>query len=292
MSRTLQIDPLTPIIGAEVSGVDLTGALTPEVFAALEAAWLKHLVLFFRDQPLSFEEQKAFGYRFGDLHVHPVAPKDTEHPEIFVVHGDATVKFVAGEVWHSDVSCDIEPPMASMLRVEQVPPSGGDTLFASMYAAYEALSDRMQRFLAGLTGIHDGYQYYVGRYGGENLRDESYPRAEHPVVRTHPATGRSALYVNAGFTTGFKELNSGESAALLAFLVKHCAAPEFQCRFRWEPNSVAFWDNRCTQHLAIWDYYPETRHGYRVTIKGDRPFYTPAVPSQRTNASRSPGRSS
>ena len=270
-----RVDPVSPVIGAEVSGVDLTRPLTPEGFELLQAALMTHLVLFFRDQALSLEQHKAFGRRFGELHVHPAAPKDSEHPEILVVHGDATAKFVPGELWHSDVSCDVEPPMGSILRIEQVPTSGGDTLFASMYAAYEGLSDRLQRFLGELTARHDGRQYYVDRYGGGDLRDGTYPSAEHPAVRTHPVTGRQALYVNEGFTTGFKELKKAESDVLLAFLVKHCAAPEFQCRFRWRPSSMAFWDNRCTQHHAIWDYYPQTRHGYRVTIKGDRPRYDP-----------------
>ncbi len=142
----------------------------------------------------------------------------------------------------------------------------------------------MQRFVSGLTAVHDGRQYYVGRYGSGNLRDGDYPSAEHPAVRTHPITGRSALYVNEGFTVGFKELKPSESRALLEFLVRHCAQPEFQCRFRWRRDSVAFWDNRCTQHHAIWDYYPQTRHGYRVTIMGDRPFYDPA----RTSAAAAP----
>ena len=263
------------MIGAEVSGVDLAAPLSPETFQAIHDGLMNHLVLFFRDQELSFEQHKALGRQFGDLHIHPAAPKDGAHPEILVVHGDAKVKFVAGETWHSDVSCDATPPLGSILRVEQVPTSGGDTLFASMYAAYEGLSDRMQRFVSDLTAVHDGRQYYVGRYGGGNLRDGEYPAAEHPAVRTHPVTGRSALYVNEGFTVGFKELNPSESQTLLGFLVRHCAQPEYQCRFRWHRNSVAFWDNRCTQHHAIWDYYPQTRHGYRVTIQGDRPFYDP-----------------
>lgn len=134
----------------------------------------------------------------------------------------------------------------------------------------------MRKLLAGLTAVHDGEQYYRGRYGGGDLRDGGYPSAEHPVVRTHPVTGRPALYVNEGFTTRIKEMPLAESDALLAFLFRHCARPDFQCRFRWRAHSVAFWDNRCTQHLAIWDYYPETRHGYRVTIRGDAPFYDPA----------------
>ena len=274
-TSTLRVTPLSPVIGAEVSGVDLTQALDAAVLTELKDAWAKHLVLFFRDQHLTFAQHKALGRRFGELHVHPAAPKDAEHPEILVVHGDDKVKFVAGSLWHSDVSCDREPPLGSILRVVQVPSSGGDTLFANMYAAYEGLSDRLQRLLAGLTAIHDGEQYYRGRYGSANLRDDRHPAAEHPVVRTHPVTGRQALFVNQGFTTRIKELPIAESDALLPFLFRHCERPEFHCRFQWREHSVAFWDNRCTQHLAIWDYYPQTRHGYRVSIKGDVPFYRP-----------------
>ncbi len=274
-SATLRIAPLTPTIGAEVHGIDLTRPLDDATLAELQDAWARHLVLFFREQDLTFEQHMALGRRFGELHIHPAAPKDAEHPEILVVHGDDKVEFVAGSLWHTDVSCDIEPPMASMLRIVQIPSCGGDTLFASMYAAYEGLSDRMQRFLTGLTGVHEGEQYYRGRYGKGTLRDDDYPSAEHPVIRTHPVTGKPALYVNEGFTTRIKDLPVAESDAVLAFLFRHCAQPDYHCRFRWRENSVAFWDNRCTQHLAIWDYYPETRHGYRVTIKGDAPFYDP-----------------
>ena len=284
LENHIRVEPVSPVIGAEVSGVDLSQPLAPDAVAAIRGALMTHLVLFFRDQELTWPQHKAFGRRFGDLHVHPAAPKDAEHPEILVVHADGDSKFVSGELWHSDVSCDVDPPLGSILRVEQVPPSGGDTLFASMYAAWEALSDRMQRLLGELTAVHEGRQYYIGRYGGENLRDGAYPLAEHPAVRTHPETGRSALYVNEGFTTGFKELKRAESDALLAFLVRHCAVPEFHCRLRWQANSVAFWDNRCTQHHAVWDYFPETRHGYRVTIQGDRPFYAPAVRAGQASA--------
>ena len=276
-TSTLRVTPLSPVIGAEVSGVDLAQALDAAVLTELKDAWAKHLVLFFRDQRLTFAQHKALGRHFGELHVHPAAPKDDEHPEILVVHGDDKVKFVAGSLWHSDVSCDREPPLGSILRVVQVPSSGGDTLFANMYSAYEGLSDRLQRLLAGLTAIHDGDQYYRGRYGSANLRDDRHPAAEHPVVRTHPVTGRQALFVNQGFTTRIKELPIAESDALLAFLFRHCERPEFHCRFQWREHSVALWDNRCTQHLAIWDYYPQTRHGYRVSIKGDVPFYRPGA---------------
>ena len=271
----IQVTPLSPVIGAEVSGLDLAEPLEPDVVDALRSALTSHLVLFFREQPISQAQHIAFGRCFGTLHIHPAAPKDAEHPEILVVHGDDQVSFVAGSVWHSDVSCDTEPPMGSILRVEQVPDVGGDTLFANMYAAFEALSPPMRRLLSGLTAIHEGERYYRDRYGSATLRDASYPVAEHPVVRTHPITGRQALYVNEGFTTRIKDLPLAESDVLLAFLFKHLAQPQFHCRFHWRAHSMAFWDNRCTQHLAIWDYWPQTRHAYRVTVQGDRPFYEP-----------------
>lgn len=277
MPPALRVEPVSPVVGAEVSGVDLGSSLDDETVEALEQALAQHLVLFFRDQDLTLEQHKALGRRFGELHVHPAAPKDAERPEIFVVHADETSTFVAGDSWHSDVSCDAEPPMGSILHILQTPSLGGDTLFASMYAAFEALSPPMQRLLAGLTAVHEGEPYYRDRYGSNHLRDAAHPRAEHPVVRTHPVTRRPALYVNKGFTTRLAGLPRSESDALLAFLFEHCADPAFHCRFQWTPGSVAFWDNRCTQHHAVWDYYPEVRHGYRVTIKGDRPFYDPSA---------------
>ncbi len=180
-TANFRITPLSPVI-AEVSGIDLGQPLDAATLAELESAWATHLVLFFREQDLSFEQHKSLGRRFGELHIHPAAPKDAEHPEVLVVHGDDKVTFVAGELWHSDVSCDIEPPMASILRIEQVPSSGGDTLFANMYAAYQGLSDRMQKLLSGLTAIHDGEQYYRNRYGSGTMRDKQHPKAEQPVV--------------------------------------------------------------------------------------------------------------
>jgi taurine dioxygenase len=230
-------------------------------------------VLFFRDQEISVESQMALGAWFGPLVAHPNDPGLPEHPEVMIIHADDTSKRVAGESWHSDVSCDPEPPLGSILRIHTLPETGGDTLFASMYAAYEALSEPMRRFLDGLTAVHDGAPYYrsVNARIGRDDAGRSYPQAEHPVVRTHPVCGRKALFVNQMFTTRIAGLTRGESDALLGFLFEHVQRPEFQCRFHWARNSVAFWDNRCVQHMAIWDYWPQTRSGYRVTIKGDRP---------------------
>jgi taurine dioxygenase len=270
---SIQVEKVTPLAGAEIRGVDLARPLDERTFKEVHAALIDNGVIFFRDQHLTPEQQKAFGRLFGELHLHPAAPREVpEHPEILVIHADENSKHVAGENWHSDVSCDLEPPMGSILYMHELPPVGGDTLFASMYAAYDALSEPMKRFLEPLTAMHEGEHVYRGRYG-VNDTGKVFPKAEHPVVRTHPVSGRKALYVNGGFTTRIVQLKRAESDAVLQFLYRHVETPEFHCRFRWQVNSVAFWDNRCMQHHAMWDYYPQRRHGHRVTIKGDKPFY-------------------
>jgi taurine dioxygenase len=272
--ETIQVKPLTPRIGAEISGINLTKPLGNQQFQEVHDALMEHSVIFFRDQPLDVEQHKAFGRLFGELHIHPGSPPPPGHPEILIIHADKDSKHVAGEKWHSDVSCDEEPPMGSILHLWEVPEAGGDTLFASMYAAYDALSDRMKTYLDGLTATHAGEHVYRNRYSdrGHDDTGKVYPRASHPVVRTHPVTGRKSLYVNRTFTTRINELPPDESRAVLNLLWDHCEKPDYQVRFNWANNSVAFWDNRCVQHLAIWDYYPQVRSGYRVTIKGDRPF--------------------
>ena len=272
--ETIQVKPLTPRIGAEISGISLSEPLGNQQFQEVHDALMKHSVVFFRDQALDVDQHKAFGRRFGELHIHPGSPPPPGHPEILIVHADKDSKRVAGEKWHSDVSCDVEPPMGSILHLWDVPESGGDTLFASMYAAYDALSDRMKVYLEGLTATHSGEHVYRERYAdrGHDDKGRVYPQAVHPVVRTHPVTGRKGLYVNRTFTTRINELHRDESRAMLRVLWDHCEKPDFQVRFSWEANSVAFWDNRCVQHLAIWDYFPQVRSGYRVTIQGDKPF--------------------
>jgi taurine dioxygenase len=265
----IDVEPLTPVIGATVRGVDLTRPIGDAVFDEIVAAWHRHLVLFFRDQPMTPEQHLALGRRFGELHVHPAAPYAHGNPALMVIHTDGTSKRNNGAGWHSDVSADVEPPMASILHIHQVPGHGGDTLWASMYAAYDALSDAMQAFLGRLTALHR--LDYTGFYGDHQPQRET-PSAVHPVIRTHPETGRNAIYVNRGFTRRIQELEPEESRALLEFLFAHATQERFQCRFRWQKDSVALWDNRCTQHMAIWDYFPEPRSGLRVTVKGDRPF--------------------
>ncbi len=267
--ETIAVDKLTPIIGAEIGGVDLA-RFSNRQMDEIHRALAENLVIFFRDQHLSEDQHLDFGRRFGELHIHPAAPHAPGHPELMIIHADKDSPRANGEGWHSDVSCDPEPPMGSILYIRQCPPRGGDTLFANMYTAYEALSERMKAYLAGLTAIHDGEDVYRGLYAG--VADKpSYPRAEHPVVRTHPVTGRKTLYVNRGFTRRIVGLPLDESHAILEYLYQHAANPLFQCRFRWRENSIAFWDNRCAQHRAMWDYWPHTRSGHRVTIKGERP---------------------
>jgi taurine dioxygenase len=271
--RPFSVRKLTPSIGAELDGLDLSLPLSAGVFQEIHDALLDNLAIFFRDQNLTPDQQKALGRRFGKLHIHPAPLGVLEgHPEIVIIKTDQNSSRIAGEHWHSDVSCDAEPPMGSILYLREVPPLGGDTLFASMYAAFEALSDSMQRFLCGLTAIHDGARNYEGRQAVAGNTAE-FPRAEHPVVRTHPETGRKALFVNRMFTTRIAQLNPSESDIILQMLFRHIENPEFQCRFQWRPNSIAFWDNRCAQHQALWDYYPHYRYGNRVTIAGDTPFY-------------------
>ena len=272
--ETIEITPMTPRIGAEVSGIDLTKSLGNQQFQELHDALMEHSVLFFRNQDVDVEQHKNFGRLFGDLHIHPGSPPPPGHPEILIVHADKDSKHIAGENWHSDVTCDAEPPMGSILHLWEVPKSGGDTLFASMEAAYDDLSERMKTYLDGLNATHSGEQIYRGRYNNQKHDDTNvtYPRNVHPVVRTHPVTGRKSIFVNKTFTTRINEIPKAESDSVLAFLYSHCAKPDYQVRFKWQPHSIAFWDNRCVQHLALWDYYPQVRSGYRVTVKGDKPF--------------------
>ena len=272
----LEIIPITPLIGAEIKNIDLKNNLTEVNVKQIRSAFLNHSVLFFRDQKLSIDEQKVFGKYFGDLHIHPARDRNgiEGHPEILYINAGPDTSRVNGDDWHSDVSCDQEPPMGSILRIFEAPNNGGDTLFASMYAAYDALSEPMKRFLDPLTAVHDGGPNYIDRAkrAGIYKPDKVFPANSHPIIWTHPETGKKAIYVNKIFTQTIDSVSKDESKAILEFLFQHIAKPAFQCRFKWEENSIAFWDNRCALHHAMWDYYPEVRRGYRVTIKGDKPF--------------------
>jgi taurine dioxygenase len=272
--ETIHVTAVTPHIGAEIAGIDLAQPPSNRQAEELRRALVDHQVLFFRDQKLDPESQKRLGRCIGDLHIHPNIPGPEGHPEILPIHADAQSKRIAGETWHSDVSCDAEPPLGSILYLHTAPSAGGDTLFASATAAYDALSLRMKTYLEGLTATHSGDHVYRehNRLDGRDDSGKVFPSASHPVVRTHPVSGRKILFVNPYFTTHIDGLPKDESRAVLAFLYAHITRPEFQVRFRWQPHSVAFWDNRSVQHMALWDYYPHVRSGYRVTIKGDRPF--------------------
>ena len=269
--ESITVDRLTPVIGAEIGGADL-GNLSNRQFDEIHRALAENGAIFFRDQRITPEQHLDFGRRFGELHIHPAAPHESGHPALMVIKADENSMRANGEGWHSDVSCDEEPPMGSILHIKECPPAGGDTLFVSMYAAYDALSDRMKAYLHGMTALHEGEHVYRGLYADIGVADKAqYPRAEHPVVRTHPVTGRKALYVNRGFTVRLLGVPADESDGVLRYLYEHMENPLFQCRFRWRPNSVAFWDNRCVQHRAMWDYWPYRRYGNRVTVKGERP---------------------
>ncbi|MFT5132632.1 MAG: taurine dioxygenase [Gammaproteobacteria bacterium] len=259
--ETIEVTQITPRIGGIVTGVNLAEPLNDVQIKDVHQALIDHQVIFFRDQKLDPVSLKRAGGYFGKLQPHALKGLP-DHPEVRKLQADETSKHVSGEEWHTDMSCHETPPMASMLYLHTLPATGGDTLFASMYAAYDGLSEKMQEYLGGLTATHDGMLAF-GRFDPNG----TYPKAVHPVIREHPESKRKVIFVNRGFTSHINELTPKESRNLLDFLFVHIEDPFFQLRFRWEPHSVAFWDNRCTQHLAIWDYFPQLRSGYRVQLE-------------------------
>lgn len=265
--------PLTPRIGAELYGVDLSQALDDKMIADIREALLKYKVVFFRDQQITAEQHIAFARRFGELEIHPATPKDQDNPEILRITHNAKNKGQEN-AWHSDVTWREEPSLGSILRAIDLPDVGGDTLFSDMVAAYEGLSDKMKDFCCGLTAVHDIARVFARRLGKDpkELHDK-YPPMEHPVIRTHPETGERLIYVNTAFTSHIKGLSQEESDGMLKHLYAQAAVPEYQCRFRWAPGSMAFWDNRACQHYAASDYFPDVRVMERVTIAGDRPYF-------------------
>lgn len=276
--ETIRVERLSPAAGAEIHGVDLR-ALTGRQFEEIGRAIDENLAVLIRDQTLTREDQKAFARRFGGtLHRHELGasrawdPKAYD-PEILGWRTGRDSRFTAGDGWHPDVSCDPSPIAWSALHVTKLPPFGGDTAFANTYLAYESLSDPIKRALEGLTAIHDGAQAWTAGYGSRPDPGRTYPQSEHPVVATHPRTGRKHLYVNAAFTTHIVQLTREESDALLGLLFRHIERNlAFQTRIRWHPNSLLVWDNWASQHHAIWDYYPFERWGERVSVvTGARP---------------------
>jgi taurine dioxygenase len=276
-ANTLDIRPLSGALGAEILGIDLAHEVSDETIAAVRAAWLDHLVVFFRDQQLEPAQLLALARRFGEPVEYPFVKGLDGFPQITPVIKLEHEKVNFGGLWHSDTAYLDKPPMATMLVARETPPRGGDTLFANMYLAYETLSDGLRRVLDGLTAVNSSAKADVTKTREDRIKDNAKAdakkeyNAEHPVVRTHPETGRKALYVNGGHTVRFADMTEAESAPLLNYLFGHMTRPEFTCRFRWEPGSIALWDNRCTQHNPVNDYHGHRRVMHRVTLAGDVP---------------------
>jgi taurine dioxygenase len=276
-ANTLDIRPLSGALGAEILGIDLAHDVSDETIAAIRAAWLEHLVVFFRDQTLSPAQFLNVARRFGEPVEYPFVKGLDGFPQITPVIKLEHEKINFGGLWHSDTAYLEKPPMATMLIARETPPRGGDTLFANMYLAYETLSVGLRRMLNGLIVVNSSAKADTTRTREDRVKDSGTTEAkkefvaEHPVVRTHPETGRKALYANGGHALRFKDMTVEESAPLLNFLFQHATRPEFTCRFRWEPGSIALWDNRCTQHNPVNDYHGHRRVMHRVTLAGDTP---------------------
>jgi taurine dioxygenase len=279
--QTIEVDPIAGAMGAEIGGVDLSQALDNQTFAEIYQAFLDYQLIIFRDQVLTPTQQAAFGRRFGKLNVYPFVQGFEEQPEVFAIVKDKHEERNFGDIWHSDTTYLENPPLGTMLCAKEVPAAGGDTLLANTYLAYETLSDSMKALLDGLVAVNSAG---LPRAGGraERLKqmnsemkaaniDKAQMQAEHPAIRTHPETGRKAIYVNGAHTARFKGMTEEESRPILSYLFEHAVRPEFTCRLRWRVGTLALWDNRCTQHFAVNDYQGERRVMHRLTIEGDRP---------------------
>ncbi|HEY1795615.1 MAG TPA: TauD/TfdA family dioxygenase [Stellaceae bacterium] len=278
-SNSIEIRPVAGAIGAEIHGVDLSEHLADGVIADIRAALNQHCVIFFRDQEIDAEQQKSFSRRFGEIFIHPNYRGMQDDNEIVMVRRDPGDEHIVGEDWHTDTTMVEEPPMGAILYAIETPPYGGDTCFANQCLAYDTLSDGMKRMLDGLRALHTD-RLVAGPVAGRNrfrstkVREDADWRETislHPVVRTHPETGRKLLFVNAAYTVGFEGMTEDESKPLLDYLLEHGHRPEFTCRFRWEKGSIAFWDNRSTKHLAVHDAGPFRRLMRRVQVCGDKP---------------------
>lgn len=268
----LDIRPLTAAIGAEIHGIDLASA-DDEAVEAVHKALLDYKVVFFRNQHISVEEHIAFGRKFGELEVHPFANDVPHaHPEIVVIESTAEKPYAA-QNWHSDVTWREEPSMGSMLRAREIPPVGGDTCFSNTEAAYQRLGPEWHKRLEGMTATHDYMRVFGARVPDDKKAEmrEKYPVVHHPVIRTHPETGAKGIYTNTAFVTHIDGVDADESQEIIRKLERAVMSPNYQCRFRWEVDSIAFWDNRCTQHFATSDFWPARRRMERVTVIGDKP---------------------
>jgi alpha-ketoglutarate-dependent taurine dioxygenase len=271
----MEVRRLAGALGAEISGVSLQNPSDAEI-EAIRRAFLDHLVIFFRDQPLAPAQFIAFAKRMGHPVEYPFVKGLEGLPEVIEVKKLEHERHNFGGIWHSDTAYLAEPPMGSMLLAREVPPHGGDTLFANQYLAYESLSDGMRALLSGLVAVNSSTKADVSRTREDRIKtdgkgDAREYVAEHPVVRTHPETGRKALYVNVAHTARFKGMTDEESAPILQFLFQHQVKPELTCRFSWRPGSLAFWDNRCAQHNPVNDYHGFRRVMHRITLAGDKP---------------------
>jgi len=263
---TIECTRLSGCLGAEAHGVDLA-AIDDATCEQLQRAFLEHHVLVFRDQKLLPEQQIAFGERWGELHIHPIVPHLEGHPPILPIDNHGKRRTIT-EVWHSDVTFEERPPMASLLYALEVPEAGGDTLFANQHAVYDRLSPGLQRMLEGLRAVHSGRGLASATGKGEQWKLHG---RTHPVVRTHPETGRKALFVNSAFTIGFEDMTAEESRPLLAWLCRQAVTPDVTMRHRWRKGDLVMWDNRSVQHYAIHDYGDAQRRMHRVTVIGDEP---------------------
>lgn len=270
------VTPVAPLIGAEIGGISLADPLDDELFAELNRALLEWKVLFFRGQDITPEQHRDFAAHWGGLEAHPFIKELVDQPdEVEVVRLEKNEVFSGYEnAWHSDVTWRACPSLGSVLRAVEVPAVGGDTLWADMAAAYDNLTPQMKQFLDGKVAVHDWMPLFGRNMDAatkEALRAD-FPEVEHPIVRTHPETGRKTLYVNRGFTQHVVGMEPADSEALLQFLYSQASFPEYQCRIRWQPGDVVFWDNRSTQHYAASDYAPQRRVMERITVIGNRPF--------------------
>ena len=297
-ATSLQVEPVHTFVGADVSGIDLSQPLSDTDLAGLQKAHAEYQVLVFRNQPLGAEDFMAFGRRFGALSVHPFSPNDKENPELILFKNDENTPPWKTDCWHSDETFRKTPPMGTMLHALDVPKFGGDTMFVSMTAAYEGLSDRMQHLLSGLEAYHDFLPFKEVFSDTPEDREKllqyerDYPPSLHPVVAEHPMTGKKLIYVNPQFTTKIKGMEDGESRQLLNQLFDLAKVPEYQYRHHWENGTLVFWDNRSTQHYAVHDYFPKRRFMQRVTISGTQspqPAFAAAdLESVRSRKTRTP----
>lgn len=275
----IKVTPLSPAIGAEVAGIDITKPMSSETFAGLKQALLDHLIVVIRNQPLDDDALMGLGRQFSDLVIHPFLQSNTEHPEVVAILREPTDTTIVGEDWHSDTTHIETPPMGAVLHAIETPPKGGDTMFANQYLAYESLSDGMKDLLVGLNAVHDDTRV-AGPKSGKNKTRANKVRADadwrptesiHPVVRTHPETGRKCLFVNRSYSHRFENMTRAESLPLMNFLLEQGNRPEFTCRVHWEPGTTVIWDNRCMKHIAVNDVTGHRRVMRRVQMTGDKP---------------------